>query len=435
MHRIYVYIRLALYASWLTINLIFKVLQWIFWECTGVASALRQATKNPWNNKAVQVLKIRSRFKLCDYTFPASFWDFLTTHERFEPLEYVLQDHITLYVVNHDEAIFVETKPGVKVWDTKIHSPFMMNAQFINAVKILKISTVCLHALAEKIGDPKGELILLNNCSRCGSTLLTQMFNFTDKILAFGEPNCLNFLSKAADYLGVESSENLEFERLARNTIRLLCKRTQAGNEIAYVIKVCSPCLGATPLLVKLFPNAKPLFLYRDPVKVSQSIYRMSCSLYSIRLFYVFGKGSAFKFSKMMGFVGFPESYYKLCMYHDLTMGVGFWYALTRQYLKCVEVVKNFPALRYEDIVKNTAKSLEIIFRHCNLPLELIPKALEALGCDSQKGTALASDVLNKFPLLPYEGAAKLECEKLAKDMGFPDPSKTYIVENTITHS
>ncbi|ESO09421.1 hypothetical protein HELRODRAFT_168404 [Helobdella robusta] len=70
---------------------------------------------------------------------------------------------------------------------------------------------------------------------------------------------------------------------------------------------------------------------------------------------------------------------------------------------------------------------------HSNLPLDLIPKALEALNCDPQKGTKLASEVLNRFPLLPFEGGAKLEIVKLVTIMGFPDPSKEYIVENTTT--
>ncbi|ESO09494.1 hypothetical protein HELRODRAFT_168487 [Helobdella robusta] len=433
MHWIFVYTKLARYALWLTANLIFKVLQWMVWECTGVASTLRQATKNPRNKKAVQKLRVRSKFKFCEYLFPASFWDFLTTHERFEPPEYVLQDHITLYSVTHAEAIFVETKPGVKVWDTKVYPPFFMAAQFFNVVNVLRMPIDCLHKLAEKIGDPMGELILLANCARCGSTLLTQMFHFNEKIISFSEPNCLNFLSRAADYLGVENAHNVEFERLTRNTIRILCKRTQSGNEIAYAIKVCSPCLIAIPFINKLFSNAKSMFLYRNPIKVSQSIYRLSCNVYSIGLIFHAGKGSRMRMGKIMGFIGLPESYYRHCLNHDFAVGVGVWYAITRQYFDCLKEFKNFPAIKYVDIVKHPAKSLEIIFKHCGLPTDLIPKALEALKHDSQKGTPAASDVLNKFPLLVYEGEAKIECENLAKNFGFPDPTEEYIIENTIT--
>ena len=54
--------------------------------------------------------------------------------------------------------------------------------------------------MAEKLGDPKGELIFLSNVARCGSTLAMQMFEATEKIVTFSEPNCLNFLAKAEDF-------------------------------------------------------------------------------------------------------------------------------------------------------------------------------------------------------------------------------------------
>lgn len=56
-----------------------------------------------------------------------------------------------------------------------------------------------MHYLADKVGDPKGKLIFLSNCSRCGSTLVNQMFEATERVIAFAEPNCINFLSKVID--------------------------------------------------------------------------------------------------------------------------------------------------------------------------------------------------------------------------------------------
>ena len=98
--------------------------------------------------------------------------------------------------------------------------------------------------------------------------------------------------------------------RKTQSCIRMLCK-SGGGKVDAYVMKICSPAMDATPFLKQLFPNSYHLYLYREPVKVCQSIYRMSLCLYSINLVFKFCKNSAFRFSKLMAGVGFPAHKYR----------------------------------------------------------------------------------------------------------------------------
>jgi len=59
------------------------------------------------------------------------------------------------------------------------YSPFIRQAQMKFCRRIIAVPLTTFHRLAEKIGDPRGELIFLFNTSRCGSTLLTQVWSQT----------------------------------------------------------------------------------------------------------------------------------------------------------------------------------------------------------------------------------------------------------------
>ena len=73
-------------------------------------------------------------------------------------------------------------------------------------------------------------------------------------------------------------------------------------------------------------------------------------------------------------------------------------------------------------------------FRYCEIPIDLVDKAEEAMNWDSQRGTPLSTDVLQKFPVLPCTGETKEETEKIMKTFGFPSIDEEYIAEWTITH-
>ena len=50
--------------------------------------------------------------------------------------------------------------------------------------------------LAEQLGDPKGQLLFITNTARCGSTLLTQVFEESEHSIALSEPDAMNAISQ-----------------------------------------------------------------------------------------------------------------------------------------------------------------------------------------------------------------------------------------------
>ena len=47
---------------------------------------------------------------------PLTMRDFISTHESFTSPEYVLQDHISLFFISGENAVFAECPPGVEAW-------------------------------------------------------------------------------------------------------------------------------------------------------------------------------------------------------------------------------------------------------------------------------------------------------------------------------
>jgi len=55
------------------------------------------------------------------------------------------------------------------------YSGLIRHAQMDYCRRLIVVPLTTFHRLAEQIGDPQGELILMFNTARCGSTLLTQV--------------------------------------------------------------------------------------------------------------------------------------------------------------------------------------------------------------------------------------------------------------------
>ena len=116
-----------------------------------------------------------------------------------------------------------------------------------------------LHALAEKLGDPAVPVVWMTSTGRCGSTILCQMFENIPGTLALAEPDA----PQNVIYLRKKKIiTQPEYENLLRSTIRVLCKPHPGINWIC--IKPTPIGVGMMTDMIKLFPNIKHLFLYRN---------------------------------------------------------------------------------------------------------------------------------------------------------------------------
>ena len=69
--------------------------------------------------------------------------------------------------------------------------PFMYINQFNLCSKLIRMPLESFLQLAEEVGDPKGKLVILSNTGRCGSTLLTKLFEELPNTVSISEPEVL----------------------------------------------------------------------------------------------------------------------------------------------------------------------------------------------------------------------------------------------------
>ena len=101
--------------------------------------------------------------------------NFILQHDSYvDPIEYVLKnDCVTLMGASETQVWFC-VSPNVNVYDLKV-IPFAFLAQYLFAEKLLIVDISTLHKIASKLEGPNGNCIMINNTSRCGSTLLCQV--------------------------------------------------------------------------------------------------------------------------------------------------------------------------------------------------------------------------------------------------------------------
>jgi hypothetical protein len=129
---------------------------------------------------------------------------FMLRHEKYcDPEELILNsDKVTLMGISPTQVWFsITTKTDVYGLGK---FPFVFMGHFFTAEKLLIIDHKTLHRLAEKLGDPQGNCILINNTGRCGSTLLCQVNNKLNIpiMLEFGNCICIIDVPKSAKYSG-----------------------------------------------------------------------------------------------------------------------------------------------------------------------------------------------------------------------------------------
>ena len=137
--------------------------------------------------RSAQVCKILLRHKPPIHLEFSSKSDFIFVHKYFCYPCIVLNDSISLYSINEKEAIFVDCGK-IDVFDS-IHDPFVYNTQFRHAVNLITVPIESLHKIAKETSLPKIPIIHLANHGRCGSTLITKIFEAVPNSLSMSEPN------------------------------------------------------------------------------------------------------------------------------------------------------------------------------------------------------------------------------------------------------
>ncbi len=152
--------------------------------------------------------------------------------------------------------------------------------QFLSAKQLVIMPLSSLHRLAdEEAGDPTSDgrrLTLINNTSRCGSTLLCQILNAVPGVRALSEPWTLNhahadFVKGRIDMVALKS--------FVRSIVRVQCKQEKCGKASHVVLKTCSIGASVIPLVAEMFPSAQLVFNTRNLKGTMESFMQIESSL------------------------------------------------------------------------------------------------------------------------------------------------------------
>ena len=181
-------------------------------------------------------------------------------------------------------AVFAVCERDVNVYSHTV-GPFFYINQFNHCTHLIRVPLESFIRLAAQVGDPspKVKFVLLSNTGRCGSTLLTQLFEQLSNTVAISEPevlmefsqnNTFHSFSKARQHLLLQACIRLLFKSASQS------KENKDQGEIdSFVIKPKAHGIFVAKSLNLLYPNIKNLYMYRHPVEYVKSVRSVYHSL------------------------------------------------------------------------------------------------------------------------------------------------------------
>jgi Sulfotransferase domain len=314
-----------------------------------------------------------------------------------DPRVVIEQPNISLYCLDHQNqrAIFVETPPTVDL----LQAPFYFQAQYEAAHQLIAVPYGTLHALARAVQIDPARIILVYSTGRCGSTLISRVFDQATGVASFSEPDVFTQLVmlRAAGH-----SNDAEMSALLHDCLRVMCANTRHSGAQSWAFKFRSYVITLSELLYEAVAEAKVIFLYRNAETWAKSFTR------------AFGPGDDALASLvqqshrwLVPLVGAyiathtePISYpeFLACM----------WLSSMQDCLKLQRQGASLFCARYEDLTAAPHEVITALFAHCGLSLPAPALLDHILAQDSQAGTVAAQAALQ-------EAARRLTAHEIAE--------------------
>ena len=234
-----------------------KLQNW-FWILNGTQQAQTLSRRPEGYGSCVQIQDIWFKC-VFDEIIAGQKEDFLTVHNSFASTDILLKDNVTLYSLNHNEAVFVKTASSINVYDGDKGSGFLRIAQYRYATQVLLVPLEAFYKFAEDLGKPKAKVLFVSNTGRCGSTILSQIFEATGKCLSITEPMAFQLVSRIQE-TNVENYSRKELQKLVSSIMCVLCK-PQMRNYSYYIVKLGVLHRMITPLVMESMPEVSELWL------------------------------------------------------------------------------------------------------------------------------------------------------------------------------
>jgi hypothetical protein len=319
-----------------------------------------------------------------------------TEGENIDPLTIVENPNITLYCLDfqNQRAIFVETPRDADLFQ----SAFFYLAQYEYAQRLIAVPYKELPLLVDRINPTKNpiELILIYSVGRCGSTLLSKVFDRVG-IQSLSEPDVF---SQIVGLRNPDKSNDEQITGILKACIYLLAKPTGDKKTSCCAIKFRSFAIELADLIYRAFPDAKSIFLYRNAEDTIKS---------SIRSFGILSKMLPTIKENMnlySRFIPLLKDYADDIDFTDsqaVELYTTLWLSTMQSYLSLHKQGITTCALRYEDLVAQPEQILSDLFQQCGLAIAQVKNGCEAFNRDSQEGSSLSRENTRKNQVEPSD--------------------------------
>jgi hypothetical protein len=420
------WIAIVTFGIFRSIFCLFQSLSWMLFGIQNVIDKNKNGTK-----PVAQAMKVLTWCKP-DPLIPTTLRDFICVHDEYLENEYVLQhDEVTLifFDPHQDVAVFAEGQPGQLLWHSD-SDPFLSISACKHARRLILMPVVEFNKLCATLPDPKGALVCLGHTGRCGSTLLTQIFESTNEAVCYSEPCTLHNLSDRYTY-----GENVqEVRQLMRSVIRMYTRPLKClPNPKVFLMKPHpGPDFSICKLFKEVYPETKVFYMYRSMEKLSQSIYKVSWAISLTRLVYIISRFSGNLLEKYYKLAGYPSDEANRILDNDYCCGVFQAISASKVYIQMLQEDPSIRGVLFDDLIEHKEAGVRSIFKICGLPESLVKKGMEAFARDSQRGTFIAKKTLSNFPQLTYTMEDKVKADALLREFGFPTNDKSCRLDGTL---
>lgn len=296
--------------------------------------------------------------------------------------------HLSLYCLDHEQrrALFVELPPGADPYA----APFLYQAQFAHAHRVVAVPYPVLHALADEVEVDDGRLALIYSVGRCGSTLVSRAFHAVDTVVGLSEPDVHTQILRLRN----EGAPPDEVVALTRSCTRLLCHHASLSTgRMHHVLKLRGFCVELCDVLAEVVPDARIVFMYRGAAGWLRSAGRTFGFLHP---------DAAGNMAEIQAFfAGMSPRVAAFGRKHARTISpiellACIWVSILDRGLALRRGGRPVLSVRYEDLAHAPRDTLDAVFRFCGVEVT-DPDALGAalddlLARDAQAGTTVARD-------------------------------------------
>jgi hypothetical protein len=303
--------------------------------------------------------------------------------EAFDSSRLLSDPCISLYALDFERnsACFVELSAAVSLQT----EPFFFRAQFNGATHIITIPLEEFEALATQVEVDDSRLIFIQSVGRCGSTLLSRVFESVGSVRSLSEPDAFTNL---VGWRSSRSAPDSVIRRMADSCVRICCKPLAGSEALGYVaIKFRSQCIEIDDMLAAAFPAAKHVYLTREPISPLHPLIQ----------------GEVEK--------GKPMPAWKLILLS--------WIANNETFRKFQNKGISYCVADFSEIRSNGMETISRILDYCEIPIADLSVIEECLSRDSQKGSGIDQTIINT-PAKQLPEELRTKARILLAQYGYP---------------